>query len=146
MQDNNDDLFDLCLFLGPDPDDPACDPFTWFAKIKGPPGSPYAGGTFMLKLTVPQEYPFRSPVCEFQTPVFHPNISTRGDVCMDILRHDSGLWCPEMTLQAVVISVLSLLTDANPTDPLQRDVGKLFMRDRTKFDTMAREWTNRYAK
>ena len=51
-----------------------------------------------------------------------------------------------MTLQAVVISVLSLLTDANPTDPLERDVGKLYMRDRTKFDAMAREWTNRYAK
>ena len=145
MQDNDNELFDLCLCLGPDPDDPACDPFTWYAKIKGPPDSPYAGGKFRLKLTVPEEYPYKAPICEFLTPVFHPNISTRGDVCMDILRQDSGLWSPEMTLQAVVISVLSLLTDANATDPLERDTGKLYLRDRKKFDAKAREWTNRYA-
>ena len=64
---------------------------------------------------------------------------------MDILRQDSGLWSPEMTLQAVVISVLSLLTDANASDPLERDTGKLYLRDRKKFDAKAREWTNRYA-
>ena len=78
-------LFDLCLFMGPDEADPCADPFTWFAVLKGPQDSPYDGGTFRIKLTIPEEYPERAPKAEFLTKVFHPNISGNGDICLDIL-------------------------------------------------------------
>lgn len=78
-------LFDLCLYLGPDQNDPASDPFTWFAILKGPPGSPYEAGTFKLKLVIPDEYPFKPPRVEFLTQIFHPNIGGNGEICLDIL-------------------------------------------------------------
>jgi len=68
----------LCLYLGPDENDPSSDPFTWFAILKGPPCSPYEGGTFRLKLTIPEEYPLSPPKCEFLTTIYHPNISGNG--------------------------------------------------------------------
>ena len=55
-------------------EDDSADPLVWFAKIKGPEGSPYAGGTFLLKITIPDEYPVRVPKVEFVTPIIHPNV------------------------------------------------------------------------
>ena len=118
----------MCLYLGPDSEDPNSDPFTWYAVLKGPPNSPYEGGTFRLKVTIPEEYPSVAPKVEFLTTVYHPNISGNGDVCLDIL-NEPHLWSEQLTIQKVVISVLSLMTDPNPDDPLCPDIAKLYLRD-----------------
>lgn len=31
-------------------------------EIRGPPDSPYEGGTYALDITIPDEYPFQPPV------------------------------------------------------------------------------------
>lgn len=43
----------------------------------GPPGTPYEGGTYVVDIKVPTEYPFRPPVMKFDTKVWHPNISSQ---------------------------------------------------------------------
>lgn len=47
------------------------------ASILGPPGTPYEGGTFMVDIKMPNDYPFRPPVMKFDTKVWHPNISSQ---------------------------------------------------------------------
>jgi ubiquitin-conjugating enzyme E2 D/E len=37
------------------------------------------------------------------------------------------------------------MIDPNPSDPLCPDVAKLYLRDRKKFNDMARKWTQLYA-
>lgn len=51
------------------------------AMITGPPGTPYEGGTFVVDVKIPTEYPFRPPVMKFDTKVWHPNISSQT-VCI----------------------------------------------------------------
>ena len=58
-QDNPADS--LIQSLGPDPNDPACDPLTWFSQIVGPPNSPFHQGVFTLKITIPANYPSAPP-------------------------------------------------------------------------------------
>jgi ubiquitin-conjugating enzyme (huntingtin interacting protein 2) len=75
--------------------------------IKGPPGSPYDGGTYSLDIQIPPEYPFRPPIIKFATKVWHPNISSAsGAICLDILRAN---WAAAMTLRTVMISIQALL-------------------------------------
>ncbi len=68
------------------------DIFNWCAIIKGPPDTPYEGGSFelgmppvlflvhftsisyLLDIVVPHAYPLQPPTVKFVTKVFHPNI------------------------------------------------------------------------
>ena len=118
------------------------DLFHWEATIMGPPDSPYEDGAFQLDIEFPTKYPFKPMKVRFLTKVYHPNIKPDGSICMDILKEK---WSPAMTVSKVLLSILSLLTDPNPDDPLVAEAASLYKKDRAKFDKTAREWTERYA-
>jgi ubiquitin-conjugating enzyme (huntingtin interacting protein 2) len=46
-------------------------------SFKGPPGTPYEGGTYSIDVRIPGEYPFRPPTMRFDTKVWHPNVSSQ---------------------------------------------------------------------
>ena len=108
----------------------------------GPEGSPYQGGVFFLSIHFPTDYPFKPPKVTFTTKVFHPNINQNGAICLDILKDQ---WSPALTISRVLLSISSLLTDANADDPLYPEAAALFKSNRAKFDQVAREWTAKFA-
>eukprot|EP00300_Choanocystis_sp_HF-7_P001627 c11308_g1_i1.p1 GENE.c11308_g1_i1~~c11308_g1_i1.p1 ORF type:complete len:190 (-),score=35.87 c11308_g1_i1:39-575(-) len=116
--------------------------FHWTGKIEGPIDSPYAGGVFDVDILFPAEYPFKPPRIKFETKVYHPNINKNGGICLDILRDE---WSPILTIAKALLSVASLLCDANPEDPLMPEIAKQFANDRPAFEATAREWTQMYA-
>lgn len=115
---------------------------TWRATLRGPAESPYEGGEFKMHIALPADYPFRPPQVVFVTRVYHPNISASGQICLDILK---GSWSPALTLAKTLLSVLSLLTDPNPDDPLVGAIARQYVHDRDNFDATAREWTLQHA-
>lgn len=115
----------------------------WEGVLIGPTGSPYEGGLFRLEIQFPVEYPFKPPSIRFKTPVYHPNIHRNGQICLDILKQSS--WSPALTITKVLLSISSLLTDANPNDPLAPEVADVYLHDRARFDVTARTWTQKFA-
>lgn len=73
---------------GPESSD---DLFRWTATIFGPEDTPYHGGVFQLVIVFPDDYPFHPPKVQFRTKIFHPNINTHGQICVDILK---DAWTP----------------------------------------------------
>ena len=118
------------------------DQFHWQATIMGPDDSPFAGGVFFLNIHFPTDYPFKPPKFQFITKIYHPNINSNGSICLDILKDQ---WSPALTVSKVLLSISSLLTDANPDDPLVPDIAQQYKADRAKYETTAREWTRKYA-
>ena len=108
----------------------------------GPEDSPYHQGVFFLNITFPPDYPFKPPKVNFTTRIYHCNINSNGSICLDILKDQ---WSPALTISKVLLSISSLLTDANPDDPLVPEIANLLKNDRAKHDQTAREWTQRYA-
>jgi len=117
-------------------------PFLWTATIRGPEESPYEGGVFKLNLAFPMDYPFEPPKVHFTTAVYHCNVNQLGGVCLDIL-HES--WRPELSVRTVLLSLLSLLADCNPDEPLRPEVAALYKQDRPRHDATVQEWVERYA-
>ena len=46
-------------------------------SFKGPPGTPYEGGAYVVDVRIPNDYPFRPPIMKFDTKIWHPNVSSQ---------------------------------------------------------------------
>jgi ubiquitin-conjugating enzyme E2 D/E len=124
---------------GPINDD---DIYSWQATIMGPENSPYHGGIFFLKIEFPIDYPFKAPKIRFVTKIYHCNINSSGSICLDILKDQ---WSPVLTISKVLLSISSLMDDANPDDPLVPEIACLLRANKAEHDENAREWTLKYA-
>lgn len=118
------------------------DIFSWNATIMGPDNSPYQGGVFYLKIDFPADYPFKPPKVRFTTKIYHCNINATGGICLDILKDE---WSPALTISQVLLSICSLMDDANPNDPLVSEIADLLQKNKPLHDANAREWTIKYA-
>jgi ubiquitin-conjugating enzyme E2 S len=66
--------------------------------------TPYAGGAFKLKLVLGKDFPAGPPKGYFLTKIFHPNVSTSGEICVNALKKD---WNPKLGLKHIFL-VISL--------------------------------------
>ncbi|KAL5542614.1 hypothetical protein UlMin_010324 [Ulmus minor] len=74
--------------------------------------------------------------------IFHPNVDEDGNIYVDILEKDQ--WKPIHTIESLMLSITSLLTDPNPIDT--RIVSCFVYRnDIFQYYKTAREWTKWYA-
>jgi len=131
-----DEIVELC------PDSPNNDLFHLTAKIKGPVGTPYENGIFTLNIVVPENYPYKPPKVTFQTKIFHPNINSKGNICLDIFDYQ---WSPTFTLEKTILSICSLLDGPYTGDFLVPEAAYLYKHNRDEFNKKAKEWTEKYA-
>jgi ubiquitin-protein ligase len=89
----------------------------------GPIESPYEEGVNIVSIDIPKEYPNKAPQMKFLNKIYHPNISTNGLICLDILKEN---WRPIYTLRTILMSIISLLSDPNPDSPLNGDAARLY--------------------
>ena len=82
----------------------------------------WRGGKYKFTVTVDNEYPHKPPKVRCDTPVYHPNIDTEGNVCLNILRTD---WSAVLGVTPVILGLLFLFIDPNPNDPLNKDAAKV---------------------
>ncbi|KAI9760195.1 MAG: hypothetical protein M4579_001810 [Chaenotheca gracillima] len=124
--------------------------FKWnLALIVINPESFYYGGYFKAKMTFPRNYPYSPPDFKFLRPLFHPNIYNDGKLCISIL-HPPGddemsgetaaeRWSPIQGVESVLISIISLLDDAEVSSPANVDASVLFRKDRAAFKDMVKK-------
>jgi len=117
--------------------------YHWHATIGGPMKTAYEGGIFELDIHIPNEFPHKPPKIQFITKVYHPNINESGHICLDILK--SGVWSPAQTMRTLLISIISLLDNPNPDDPLVGRIAREYTDNNKLFKRNAREYTEKYA-
>jgi ubiquitin-conjugating enzyme (huntingtin interacting protein 2) len=112
-------------------------------KITGPDDTPYAGGRFVVDITIPSDYPFSAPKMFFKTKIWHPNVSSvTGAICLDILK---DAWSPALTMKTALLSLQALMCAPEPSDPQDAEVANMFTGNHDQFLSTARYWTETYA-
>ena len=111
--------------------------------LKGPEDTCYAGGTFVVDIQIPAQYPFEPPKMRFETKMWHPNVSSQtGAICLDILKDK---WSPALTVKTALVSLQALLSCPEPDDPQDAEVASMYKSNRSGFEQKAREWTAMHA-
>ncbi|KAK5121914.1 hypothetical protein LTR85_004486 [Meristemomyces frigidus] len=124
--------------------------FEWsVALIVLNPDSLYYGGYFKALMKFPSNYPFSPPDFRFERPLWHPNVYPDGRLCVSIL-HQPGedtmsgelageRWSPVQRVESVLISVLSLLDDAEVSSPANVDAGVMLRNDLPAYKERCRQ-------
>lgn len=95
-----------------------------------------------MEVELKRSYPFDPPTVNFKTPIWHPNISSSGRVCVGILGKD---WTPSINLVGVIETIRNLLNFPNPKDPLNREAALELMNNPERYKNRVREYMTKYA-
>jgi ubiquitin-protein ligase len=117
------------------------DDFCFQLKLSGPPGSPYQGGTFLVEVKLPLEYPNAPPSLAVLTPIEHCNILD-GSPCPNLLSLSPNQWSSAMTVHSVIMQFTQLLKEQSRGDAL---VPALAALDEAAFAAKAQESVKKYA-
>jgi ubiquitin-protein ligase len=119
------------------------DMFKWDISIKGPADTPYAGGTFVLRIEFPTQYPFKAPSLKFITKIYHPSVKLdTGDVCTDVV----GAWGPTLNAKHCIQVVYSMMQSPESDHPLEESVAQQLREKPKEFEKMAKKYTKEHAK
>lgn len=102
------------------------------------------GGFFKASLDFPPDFPNMPPIMQFRSRMWHPNIHEDGKVCISIL-HPPGedafnaaesadeRWRPILGVEAILVSVISMLSSPNGDSPANIDAGVQYREDPPAF-------------
>ncbi|GAC98540.1 ubiquitin-conjugating enzyme E2 [Pseudozyma hubeiensis SY62] len=113
------------------------------AYILGPHSTPYSGGYFRILFDFTDvDFPTHPPRCTFSTPIFHPNVSRTGEICVSSLKKD---WKKEYGIERILTTIKCLLIEPNPDSALDAEASRLMQEDWDEYVETARLWTSVHA-
>ncbi|KAF2674714.1 ubiquitin-conjugating enzyme [Microthyrium microscopicum] len=124
------DLSELSLPSTMKVDFPDADDILNFLLTIEPDEGMYKGGRFVFTFAINQNFPHDPPKVKCKQKIYHPNIDTQGNVCLNILREE---WKPVLNLNAVIVGLQLLFLEPNASDPLNKEAAENLKTDRQGF-------------
>ena len=109
--------------------------FIWDVLLFGAPDTIFEGGIFKCQFKFTQYYPNKPPEFKFISNLPHPNIYLDGKVCISILHEGTDVWGyetiserwnPSHSVNSILLSILSMLSNPNFESPANVDASVLW--------------------
>ncbi len=71
-----------------------------------------------LHVILSRNYPYQMPLVEWKSPIWHPNVSLTGGVCIGALKTHN--WNDKHDVKEVAIAIVNFLVSPDATDPFNR--------------------------
>lgn len=81
-------------------------------------------GQFRIRLSLQKDFPSSPPKGFFLTKIFHPNVSSSGEICVNTLQKD---WKSDLGIKHVLLTIKCLLIVPNAESALNEEAGKLLI-------------------
>ena len=117
---------------------------TWRVTMNGPLESPYAGGTFIIDIIVPEAYPKVIPEVKQRTKIFHMNFNKQGKICLDLLYTHWNHKKPH-TMKAILEDIYSHLKNPNPQSAIYGRAWQTWFDGENLYNNEAKNWTKQFA-
>ncbi|XP_029770999.1 ubiquitin/ISG15-conjugating enzyme E2 L6 [Suricata suricatta] len=117
------------------------DVLVWHALLL-PEKPPYNLKAFHLRISFPENYPFKPPTVTFTTRIYHPNVGHDGEVCLPIISKEN--WSPYMKACQVLEALNMLVNKPDLGQPVRLELADLLAQDPELFHREAREFTLNY--
>merc|ERR1719159_673760 len=118
----------------------------WRVLLEGPPSTPFEGGVFALTVEIPDAYPLQAPRINFETPIYHCNMSDSGKICLDLLQ---DRWNPTTTVAKALQAVRELVKEPDTDNALRQWIAELTLAFRQhgdpRYPDLVREHTGKEA-
>ncbi|XP_064099995.1 ubiquitin-conjugating enzyme E2 S-like [Macrobrachium nipponense] len=79
---------------------------------------------FRVKLALGKDFPNGPPKGYFLTKIFHPNVASNGEICVNTLKKD---WKADLGIRHVLLVIKCLLIVPNAESALNEEAGKLLL-------------------
>ena len=84
-------------------------------------------------------YPIHAPMCRFITPIWHPNVSDKGTICLDVLKDN---WSPYMFTHTIISALKMLLLNPEPSSPQNISASRMMKEEPDKVPLTIKELLN----
>ena len=122
---------------------------------------PYKGGKFLFEFHFPENYPFKSPTINLINKIYHPNFEGSGasifhkhsyngynEIVPCIFKDLFETWTPFCWTMEILNLIYSILINPSiePDNIVNKDCAYLMKNDKSEYEKIAKEWTEKYAK
>ena len=114
----------------------------WQLLLRGPEGTPYAGGVWLLWMRFGAEFPRTPPEVRFITRIKHCNINSYGRVCHSVLDRN---WSADVSVATVLQCINGLLLSPDTEDPLDSQLALQFFEGSGVYEISVVRHTERFA-
>eukprot|EP01132_Coremiostelium_polycephalum_P010333 gene10333-12686_t len=113
----------------------------WKIILKGPKGTKYEGGSWVLSVTFPEMFPFVHPTVRFLTKIYHVNVNCDGKICMDIF---NAHWSAPISMLKVMTLISELLSTPDISHSFDSVKSSEYI-DRDQYNQNIAQWVKEYA-
>lgn len=89
-----------------------------------------------------KDFPQTPPKAFFLTKIFHPNVATNGEICVNTLKKD---WKPDLGIKHILLTIKCLLIVPNAESALNEEAGKMLLERYDDYSQRAKMLTEIHA-
>lgn len=105
------------------PSTPVNNCIVWECGFPGPDSDLYKDSYYVVHLIFDKNYPYSPPSARFVNKVYHPNVYTDNNVCLDVL---ASKWKPSMNVLSVLCALQHLIETPNIKSPANTQAAYIY--------------------
>lgn len=118
------------------------DEVVWKMVVASPKESVYEGAPFVVSVKFGTNYPYTAPNVSFETKIFHPNVTFKGEICKEALGLDS--WSMTSTVRMFIPVLRNFLSEPDVSNPLNPDAAIEYAKGMDTYRATVKRWLQTY--